>query len=141
MCAQAERHYDSQTGRWTSKDPIRFKGGDANLYGYVLQDPINGIDPSGLVIWSQVGTGFLKAIGGALIGSGSVIAGGSIAAGSGFWATPVGYGVGIGGLLIGGGMLSDGLGQAWDGFNDIPKNPIVPPLLNATEPPITQCKM
>jgi RHS repeat-associated protein len=30
------RDYDAFTGRWTSKDPIRFAGGDANLYGYVL---------------------------------------------------------------------------------------------------------
>jgi RHS repeat-associated protein len=42
------RDYDPLTGRWTSKDPILFEGGDTNLYGYVLQDPVNGIDPSGL---------------------------------------------------------------------------------------------
>lgn len=30
-----------------SKDPIGFAGGDTNLYGYVLQDPINMIDPDG----------------------------------------------------------------------------------------------
>lgn len=43
------RDYDAEIGRWTSKDPIRFEGGDTNLYGYVLQDPINFVDPSGLV--------------------------------------------------------------------------------------------
>ena len=42
------RDYDAETGRWTAKDPILFNGGDTNLYGYVLQDPINSIDPSGL---------------------------------------------------------------------------------------------
>src|ERR1700722_3620980 len=31
-------HYDASTGRWTNRDPILFNGGDANLYGYVLQD-------------------------------------------------------------------------------------------------------
>jgi hypothetical protein len=30
-----------------SKDPIRFDSSDTNLYGYVLQDPINLIDPNG----------------------------------------------------------------------------------------------
>lgn len=41
------RDYASETGRWTSKDPIIFKGGDTNLYGYVLNDPINWSDSSG----------------------------------------------------------------------------------------------
>jgi RHS repeat-associated protein len=42
------REYDSITGRWTSKDPIDFSGGDSNLYGYVLNDPVNFVDPEGL---------------------------------------------------------------------------------------------
>ncbi len=41
------RDYDASTGRWTNRDPILFKGGDTNLYGYVLADPINKVDPSG----------------------------------------------------------------------------------------------
>ena len=43
------RDYDPVSGRWTSKDPIRFAGGDTNLYGYVLSDPVNFVDPLGLV--------------------------------------------------------------------------------------------
>src|SRR5204863_9133550 len=43
------RDYDAETGRWTAKDPIRFAGSDTNLYGYVLNDPVNFIDPSGLI--------------------------------------------------------------------------------------------
>jgi RHS repeat-associated protein len=42
------RDYDPRVGRWTTKDPILFEGGDTNLYGYVISDPINLIDPSGL---------------------------------------------------------------------------------------------
>jgi RHS repeat-associated protein len=42
------REYDPYTGKWTTKDPIDFNGGDSNLYGYVLQDPVNFIDPLGL---------------------------------------------------------------------------------------------
>jgi RHS repeat-associated protein len=43
------RDYDSQTGRWTTKDPIDFEGGSSNLYGYVLNDPVNLIDEDGLM--------------------------------------------------------------------------------------------
>ncbi len=42
------RDYDPETGRFISKDPIGFGGGDTNLYGYVANDPINYFDPSGL---------------------------------------------------------------------------------------------
>jgi RHS repeat-associated protein len=42
------RDYDPHSGRWTAKDPILFRGGDANLYGYVLNDPVNLLDPAGL---------------------------------------------------------------------------------------------
>ena len=44
------RDYDAEAGHWTAKDPIRFKGGDANLFGYVADDPVNNIDPLGLEI-------------------------------------------------------------------------------------------
>ena len=44
------REYDAVTGRWTRADPILFAGGDANLYAYVGNDPVNAIDPSGLAI-------------------------------------------------------------------------------------------
>jgi len=42
------RDYDPDTGRWTAKDPILFAGGDTDLYGYCLNDPINFVDPPGL---------------------------------------------------------------------------------------------
>jgi RHS repeat-associated protein len=43
------RDYDPRTGRWTGKDSILFRGGDTNLYGYVLNDPVNFVDTNGLV--------------------------------------------------------------------------------------------
>lgn len=43
------RDYDPDLGRWLSKDPILFDGGDTNLYGYVLNDPVNLVDPSGKI--------------------------------------------------------------------------------------------
>jgi len=42
------RDYDATTGKWTAKDPIGFSGGDSNLYGYVLGDPVNFTDSRGL---------------------------------------------------------------------------------------------
>ncbi len=55
------REYDAGLGRWTSSDPISFAGGDSNLYGYVIQDPVNLLDPYG-TDWiesaGQAGMGF-----------------------------------------------------------------------------------
>ena len=45
------RWYDAEVGRWLSKDPILFAGGDTNLYGYTFNDPINRIDPTGHNSW------------------------------------------------------------------------------------------
>ena len=42
------RDYDPQAGRWTARDPLLFGGGQANLYGYVNNNPINFRDPTGL---------------------------------------------------------------------------------------------
>jgi RHS repeat-associated protein len=42
------RDYDPEVGRWTAKDPIGFAGGDTDLYGYVLNNPVNWSDPFGL---------------------------------------------------------------------------------------------
>ncbi|MES1213010.1 MAG: RHS repeat-associated core domain-containing protein, partial [Singulisphaera sp.] len=41
------RWYDPAVGRFLSEDPIRFAGGDANLYRYVGNGPTNATDPSG----------------------------------------------------------------------------------------------
>ena len=49
------RHYSADTGRFLQVDPIRFLGGDPNLYGYVLGDPVTGIDPTGTTInWNEL---------------------------------------------------------------------------------------
>lgn len=57
------RDYDPEIGRWLSKDPIRFNGNDTNLYGYVMQDSVNLIDPSGNFGIPTVGIGdFIRQI-------------------------------------------------------------------------------
>ena len=42
------RYYDPMEGRFISKDPLGFKGGDVNLFAYVGNQPINFVDPYGL---------------------------------------------------------------------------------------------
>jgi RHS repeat-associated protein len=88
------RDYDPDVGRWTAKDPIFFAGGDTDLYGYVLNDPVNLVDPKGLFLKpalsavGQVANVFLAGGEGALIGG---ITGGVI--GGAFYGVP--------GLLVG----------------------------------------
>jgi RHS repeat-associated protein len=47
------RYYDPGTGRWLNRDPIGELGG-ANLYGFVGNDSINGIDYGGLLTLREV---------------------------------------------------------------------------------------
>ena len=47
------RFYDPAAGRFISQDPIGFRGGDQNLYGYVSNRPTVFVDPSGNVAISD----------------------------------------------------------------------------------------
>ncbi len=84
------RDFDPETGRWTAKDPIGFAGGDTDLYGYCLNDPVNWIDPWGLLAGTVSGavTGAVAgAVTGAVTGGPSGIVSGAT---SGFVAGAVG---------------------------------------------------
>lgn len=41
------RDYDAETGSWTARDPVLFRGGQSNLYQYSHGDPINYVDADG----------------------------------------------------------------------------------------------
>ena len=53
------RDYDPETGRFTAKDPLSFEGGDTNLYGYALGDPVNVTDSTGMILDTLVDIGFI----------------------------------------------------------------------------------
>jgi RHS repeat-associated protein len=44
------RDYDAHTGRWTTKDPIGFRGRDPNVYAYAANNPLRYTDPIGLAV-------------------------------------------------------------------------------------------
>ncbi|GBC59928.1 hypothetical protein DENIS_0870 [Desulfonema ishimotonii] len=72
------RDYDPDTGRWTAKDPILFAGGDTDLYGYCLGDPVNWVDSDGLnaATMGRIGAGiFIAPVPGARIIGGAFIIG------------------------------------------------------------------
>ena len=48
MMQYRNRYYHIQLGRFVTRDPIGYGGGDANLYGYVFGNPLAFSDPSGL---------------------------------------------------------------------------------------------
>jgi hypothetical protein len=115
--------YDPQTGRWTSKDPIDYAGGDTHLHAYTLGDPINNTDPDGhfpivaaALIAADIGF-TANDINKAIYGCGSAIdlgidAAGPIIAGLGVVATAAKYAAqGEGALSRLGSRLADGSGD------------------------------
>ena len=51
------RDYSATLDRWTQTDPIGFDAEDLNLYRYVGNGPLNGVDPWGLREIPEVGMG------------------------------------------------------------------------------------
>ena len=97
------RDYDPETGRWTAKDPIYFAGGDTNLYGYVQNNPVNYIDPLGLINPVKAVVALANAANaGRLYASGSL----KLMAATGAGATGVGAPAGVGAALLGGWNVS-----------------------------------
>jgi RHS repeat-associated protein len=98
------RYYVNTVGRWTNQDPIRFHGGDVNLYRYAGNSSILVLDPLGLD-WSWEGAaqgawngaiagGVLGGVAGEPFGPGGILVGGSIGV-----STGAAYGALMGGLF------------------------------------------
>jgi len=53
------RYYDPSAGRYFAADPIGLVGG-TNLYTYAQNNPLNYIDPDGLLNVTKMGVGYVK---------------------------------------------------------------------------------
>jgi RHS repeat-associated protein len=54
------RQYDALTGRFLQADPLRFGGGDLNIYAYVLGNPTKFSDPLGLFSLEDIGDALIE---------------------------------------------------------------------------------
>jgi RHS repeat-associated protein len=96
------RDYDAETGRWATKDPISFSGGDPNLYSFVKNNPLKYIDPRGL--WGLGWNAGVEVSGGVLVpntpfpSGGVQLSGGKVTLSS--WPSEVTYVSYGGGLAI-----------------------------------------
>jgi RHS repeat-associated protein len=79
------REYDPETGRWLTRDPIGFSGGDSNLYAYAGNDPINNVDRAGTCVGT---TCTCAAQPGLCVAIGVAVAGGAAVAEEGEAALP-----------------------------------------------------
>ena len=71
------RYYDPQSGKFVSEDPLKFFGGDANLYRYVWNHPTSLRDPRGLWGAGVIGSaGAFGGLGGSLSGGATATVGG-----------------------------------------------------------------
>ncbi len=119
------RDYDPTTGRFTTRDPILFSGGQANLYEFVTSDPVNFTDPSGLgpnTGWWDAAkreAGYfrdgVKASGPQVVRAtigGAKVVGGLATTAAGVAAVDTGVGAGPGVVMINMGLATTGSGAA-----------------------------
>jgi RHS repeat-associated protein len=126
------RDYDPDAGRWTAKDPILFAGGNTDLYGYCLSDPVNWVDPTGQLLPTAIIGGFAGAFSGVVTGlqSGNVLSAvvGGLVGGV--------VGAAVGSILpqwsgIAGAMASGSISGAWGGAAGGVSSAVATPCLTA----------
>lgn len=95
------RYYNPMYHRFIAQDPTDFNGMSANLYSFVMNNPVNFRDPGGLFACIAPPTG-LGAIVGGIVGAtlGGATIGSDIGWGFGF-GIGTAIGAGIGGVLGG----------------------------------------
>lgn len=68
------RWYDSSTGSFLTPDPMGYEDA-SNLYQYASNDPVNFIDPTGMLSWRDAGEGALGFLEGAGSGAAGLVRG------------------------------------------------------------------
>jgi type VI secretion system secreted protein VgrG len=107
------RFYDSKSGRYSTPDPIGLNGG-INLFAYVLNDPVNLVDPLGLLNPVKLGVGFINAFRGVksmAMGVTAIVTGTAAIPFTAGVSGAAGYAIGAAQLVSGFANLNRGLGQ------------------------------
>jgi RHS repeat-associated protein len=118
------RYYDSNTGRFATEDPLKFFGGDINLYRYVWNHSTSLRDPRGLLgFGGSFGGSFFGGIGsdqGTGISFSNSYGGVVFPSGPGGYKQPVffnSYGGAAGGTRPSSGMCGNNGNNETEGFN------------------------
>jgi RHS repeat-associated protein len=115
------RYYDPMEGRFISKDPIGFAGGDVNLYGYVQNNPVNLIDPYGLLnpVKTAVGlTNATRGIKSIATGVGTIAVGTAAIPFTEGVSGPPAYMIGSAQIVLGFANLNRGVQQASEAYSE-----------------------
>jgi RHS repeat-associated protein len=106
------RDYDPDIGRWTAKDPIGFFGGNIDLYGYVVNDPLKFYDPDGLFNLPAMADKYTGPAAMYRAGADLIATGAALAVGGAYITAAGGIPGIIGGgavMIVGGSMVTIGL--------------------------------
>ena len=122
------RHYDPTIGRFLQPDPIGYADG-LNMYQYVGSNPVIFVDPTGLILWRQIGRGISK-----LIGGGLAITGGLAISTSGVGAALGGAVAVTSGVITAG----TGLGDIVAGLFDVDTSDVPGSLGEITDAAVTE---
>ncbi len=153
------RYYDSTTGRLLQEDPIGFAGG-INFYAYVKNNPVNVLDPFGLLDASDIIIRVIKGLGrandvigtifdtsgpgattGAAIGGAAGAVGGGIVGAAG---GPVAAAAGAvaGGIIVGsiGAFIGEHFDDPCAGLLNCGEDDRFPPVIRAPRPEIPEIR-